>query len=216
MLAEVFGLTAEATPAGDFWQDIFAATQSTARPTWDAAANPFGLNGALALRLLQIGAPMVSITVGAFDTHSYEVIDPYLQRPMTTQIAALGRTLASLAFVLQKTADPMAPGVSLWDSTVVMVCSEFGRGGTDVGPNGFNTQSGADAGGSGHDAWSAWPLFGGPVIAGGQLVADTDGGFYQQNRVFTTLLKGLGVDDENNAYLPYAAFPPIPGLVVGV
>jgi uncharacterized protein (DUF1501 family) len=135
---------------------------------------------------------------------------------MTTQVAALGRLLAGLAFTLQVVADPLAPGSTLWDSTVVLACSEFGRGGTTVGPNGFNSQNGANDGGSDHDPWSAWPLFGGPVVAGGQLVADADGSFYQQNRIFTTLLKGLGVDEENNTYLPYGTFPPIPGLLGGV
>jgi hypothetical protein len=216
MLAEVFGLNGDATCAGDLWRDIFAAIQSSAQPTWTAADNPFGLNGALAVRLLQSGAPVVSITVGGFDTHSYEVIDPYLHEAMTTQVASLGRLLSGLVFALQAAADPLSPSASLWDSTVVVTLSEFGRGGADVGPNGFNSQSGANDGGSGHDPWAAWPIFGGPVIAGGQLLTDAGGGFYQQNRIFTTLLKGLGVDAENSAYLPYDTFPPIPGLLGGV
>ncbi len=217
MLAEVFGLASDQTAAGDLWFDIFSAQQSSAQPTWSATDNSFGLNGALAVRLLQVGAPIVSITVGAFDTHSCEVVDPYQQRPMTTQVPALGRLLAGLAFALRQAADPTTPGASLWDSTVVFVCSEFGRGGGDVGDNGFTSPNGSNDGGSDHDPWSAWPLLGGPVSAGGQLLTDSiNGGFFHQNRVFATLLRGLGVDDGNNAYLPYGTFAPIPGLVRGV
>jgi hypothetical protein len=217
MLAEVFGLSSAQAPAGDLWFDIFAGAQSSAQPTWSAADNSFGLSGALAVRLLQVGAPIVSITVGAFDTHSCEVVDPSERRPGTTQVPALGRLLAGLAFALARTADPSAPGASLWDSTVVFACSEFGRGGDDVGSNGFNSPNGSNGGGSDHDAWSAWPILGGPVGAGGQLIADSqNGGFFHQNRIFSTLLKGLGVDDGNNPWLPYGTFAPIPGLVRGV
>lgn len=212
MLAEAFGISSTRSAAGDFWFDIFGATQATAQPSWSAAENPFALNGALAVRLLQLGAPIVSITVGAYDTHSYEVIDPYKGHAMTTQVAALGRLFAGLGFVLQRTADPMLPGASLWDSTVVVACSEFGRIGAE---NGFNSPDGSNDGGSDHDPWSAWPLFGGPVTAGGQLLTD-GGSFYQQNRIFTTLLKGLGIDDVNSPYLPVSQFSPIPGLVRGV
>ena len=59
---------------------------------------------------------------------------------------------------------------------------------------------------------------GGPVVAGGQLLTDPTAmnGYFQQNRVFTTLLKGMGIDDASNAYLPYGTFPPLPGLLAGV
>jgi hypothetical protein len=217
MLAEAFGLSSSRAAAGDFWFDIFAAMQASAQPKWTPATQTFGLNGALAVRLLQMGAPVVSISVGNVDTHSYEVIEPGHGNSMATQVAALGRLFAALGFVLQKVADPTDPGASLWDSTVVLACSEFGRGGDQIGDNGFNSPDGSNDGGSDHDPWCAWPFFGGPVSAPGQLLSDPGGGgFYHQNRVFTTLLKGLGIDDANNPYLPYSTFAPIPGLVRGV
>jgi uncharacterized protein (DUF1501 family) len=217
MLAEAFGLSSDSTAAGDYWFDIFAGAQSNAQPSWTAGTNPFGLNGALAVRLLQSGAPVVSITVGAFDTHSYEVIDPSEGRSMSTQIASLGRLFAGLAFVLQRVADPTQPGASLWDSTVILTCSEFGRDGVLLTDIGFNTPDGSNYGGSDHDPRSAWLLFGGPVTAGGQLIGAASGdGYLQQNRLFTTLLQGMGIDDGNQPYLPYGSFPPIGGLVNGV
>jgi hypothetical protein len=75
-------------------------------------------------------------------------------------------------------------------------------------------------GGSDHDPWSAWPLLGGPVAAaraGGRLLVDSrGGGFFEQTRVFTTLMKGMGVEPGRSTYLPFGQFPPIPGLVDGV
>ena len=216
MLAEAFGLSSDWAPAGDITFDAFAALNGPS-PTWTVTQNPFALNGAVAVRLLQLGAPLVSLSVGNFDTHSYEVIDPQAKHPQTVQVVQLARLLCGLAFTLRNIADPQQPGQSLWDSTVIMVCSEFGRGGPNIGSNGFNSPSGQNDGGSDHDMFSGWPILGGPIAASGKLLTDSaNGGFYHQNRVFTTLLKGLGVDDANNAYLPYGTFAPIPGLVRGV
>jgi hypothetical protein len=217
MLAEVFGISADMAPAGDILFDAFGALQSTSTPTWTAQTNAFALDGALAVRLLQMGAPLVSVAVGNFDTHSYEVIDPQAKHPQTVQVVQLTRLLTGLAFALKNVADPVAPGMSLWDSTVIVVCSEFGRGGNNIGSNGFNSPNGQNDGGSDHDPFCGWPLLGGPVVAGGQLLTDrANGGFYHQNRVFTTLMKGLGIEDANNGYLPYGTFPPIAGLIAGV
>jgi len=218
MLLEVFGARSDLAPAGDILFDAYASMQSSATPAW--ADEPFGLSGALAVRLLQTGAPIVTLSTGNFDTHSYEVIDPKGEspagRPMPPQIIQLTRLLAGLHFALSTIADDKDPGHSLWDSTVIFVCSEFGRGVGNNSPDGFNQPNGLNLGGSDHDPWSAWPILGGPVVAGGQLLTDADGGFYDQNRLFTTLLRGMGVDDGHSTYLPYADTPPIPGLLKGV
>jgi hypothetical protein len=133
------------------------------------------------------------------------------------QAVQLGRMLSGLSFALKNLADPAQPGANLWDSTVVLVCSEFGRGGSNIGSNGFNSPSGQNDGGSDHDRFCGWPILGGPVVAGGQLLTDAgNGGFFHQNRVFTTVMKAMGIDDANNAYLPYGDYAPIPGLLRGV
>ena len=153
----------------------------------------------------------------SFDSHSYEVVDPTGHKPQTVGATQLSRLFSGLHFALKNIQDPTAPGKSLWDTTVVVACSEFGRGGNAIGANGFNSPDGQNDGGSDHGAWSGWPVMGGPVVAGGQLLQDTaNGGFFHQNRIFTTLLKGLGISDANNAYVPYGTFPPVSGLIQGV
>ena len=129
-------------------------------------------------------------------------------------LVALGRTLAALSFALKQVADPTDPSMktSLWDSTVVVVTSEFGR--AFDSDDGFYSQS--DGGGSQHGDWSGWPVMGGPV-AGGKLFTDAmDGHLTHQNQVFTTLMKGMGITDANSTYLPYSQFAPLPGLIKGV
>jgi hypothetical protein len=229
MLAQAFGLSSAATAAGDPWFDVVGATENSGAATWDLPDNTWGLTGALAVRLFQLGAPVVSCALGNFDTHGTEIGDPtqsgisLLDKQVSHPVhaAALTRLLSGLAFALRRVADPGDPSgaTSLWDTTVVLVCSEFGRASEagDVGPNGFNSANGANYGGSGHGAWSAWPLLGGPIAAGGALLVDgANGGFFHQNRVFTTLMKAMGVEEANSPYLPYASFAPIAGLVRGV
>jgi hypothetical protein len=215
MLAEVFALGADTAPPGDITGDAVAAIRNV-DGAWGPADNVFGLNGALAVRLLQAGAPLVSLTLGFWDSHANEVVDPSSHRSHAAQAVLLARTMAGLAFALREIEDPLSPSASLWDSTVVVACSEFGRGGEKIGPNGFNTPSGENGGGSDHDPWSAWPVFGGPVTragAGGRLLVSDGAGFYEQNRVFTTLMRGMGVDASASRYLPFGSFPVIPGLV---
>ncbi len=214
MLSELFGISSAMTPRGDILFDAFGALASSTAPTWTADQNEFGLDGALAVRLLQAGAPVVSLAVGDFDTHSFEVVGPQAGYPHPVQIVQLARLLTGLEFALKNIADPQLPARSLWESTVVLVCSEFGRGGDNIGRNGFNASHGQINAGSDHDPACGWPVLGGPVAAGGRLIKDhANGGFFHQNRVFTTVLNGMGIENGNNPYLPYRTFPPIPGLL---
>ncbi len=219
MLSEVFGVTSTLAPQGDVFFDCFAALDDTTTPTWKYTDNTYGQSAAVAVRLLQFGSPIVTLALGNYDSHSYEVIDPQRKQPQTVQVVMLARVMAGLEFALKRIVDPQDPTKSLWDSTVIFVCSEFGRASeqNDVGPNGFNSQNGANDGGSGHGSWCGWPILGGPVAGGGKLFVDTQNdGFFHQNRVFTTILKAMGVDDANSQYLPYGQFAPIPGLLQGV
>jgi hypothetical protein len=219
MLYELFGIDSTSTPAGDILFDVFGALNNVAASaaTWTTGTNAFGVNGALAVRLLQMGSPMVVVTQGYFDTHSYEVVNPGSTEIQPTQVVQLGRLFSALNFALKNIEDPQAPGQSLWASTVVMGCSEFGRGGGNIGANGFNSPNGQNDGGSDHDPWSAWPVMGGPVTGGGKTLVDVaNGGFFQQNRIFTTILQGFGVSSANNGYLPYSTFPTLSGLIQGI
>ena len=226
MLGEVFGLTSDLAPPGDILFDAIGALKSTPSNSVTWSENRWSLAGSLAVRLLQKGAPIVAMTQGGFDSHSGEVLDLSGGSPQTVSIVQLTRMLCGLSFALRAIADPLEPARSLWDTTVIVVCSEFGRGEfPNVAPNGFNTVDGSNGGGSGHWPWSGMLLLGGPVVAGGELCANPEGGsinyetvtgFYQQNRVVTTVLKAMGIAPENNEYLSYAEFPPIENLLAGV
>src|SRR5262249_11993310 len=154
--------------------------------------------GAFGIRLLQLGAPAVVLWGGGsvgYDTHAGEVTGG--------QYGSLGintlrvtRLLSALAFALKNTADPAQAGATLWDSTVVFAVSEFGR--SPNGPDGYGANN-TIGGNSDHDGWSAWPVFGGPVTksgAGGRLHKDSiNGGFFEQNRFFTSVIRGMGVEE---------------------
>ncbi len=216
MLAELFGLSSATTPAGDILFDVFASrVGGTAPPTWAQGDNQEGLVGAQVVRMLQKGAPIVSVGYGNYDSHSKEVLGTGDTHDSTTSgLVALGRTLAALSFALKRVADPSDPSMqaSLWDSTVIVVTSEFGRSFDSV--DGFYSQS--DGGGSQHGDWSGWPVLGGPV-AGGKLFTDAmNGHLTHQNQVFTTLMKGMGIEDAKSTYLPYSQFAPLSGLIKGV
>jgi hypothetical protein len=222
MLWEVFGLGSAATVAGDPYWDVYASDQSTLTPSW-AAGSSFGTGAATAVRFLQMGSPVVSLGLNVtYDSHSGEVQNFTTFRTQAGCAVAVQRTLAGLAFALQRIGDPLAPTKSLWDSTVVFVCSEFGRG--SGSPNGFASPTGADGGGSGHGEWSAWPVLGGPVLGGGTIIKDptadpttNPAGFFSQSRLYTTLLAGMGVSGSNSTYFDYSQLPPIAGsLISGV
>lgn len=216
MLAELFGLSSDATPPGDILFDVFGSrTGGQAAPKWALDENQEGLVGAQVVRMLQKGAPIVSVAYGNYDSHSREVTGKSDSHDSTTSgLVALGRTLAALSFALKQVADPSDPTMktSLWDSTVIVVTSEFGR--AFDSDDGFYSQS--DGGGSQHGDWSGWPVLGGPV-AGGKLFTDAmDGHLTHQNQVFTTLMAGMGIQDANSTYLPYSQFAPLSGLIKGV
>ena len=222
MLWEVFGIGSANTVAGDPYLDVYASDQNTATPSWTSSGNDYGLQAGLAVRLLQTGAPIVSLSVGVtYDSHGGEVISTQALRTQGANGVAMARTLCGLEFALKRIADPTSAGKSLWDSTVIFVCSEFGRGVSPSSADGFNVPNGANLGGSDHGPWSAWPVLGGPVIGGGKLLTDPNAdtkanpqGFYQQNRLYATLLAGLGIDAANSAYLDLAKFPPITGALI--
>ena len=209
MLLELFGVQSAVTTPGDILFDAYASENKS---SWDI--DWFGYNAAFAVRMIQMGAPVVAVEAmdQLFDTHAGEVVGD-ARGSHAFHIVRLARSLAALEFALKNVRDPQDASATLWDSTVVVVCSEFGR------TPGFNV-GGANGGGSDHHYWSGWPVLGGPVVqagAGGKLITDTvHDGFFHQNRFFTTLMAAMGVEEENSTYLPYQFFPPIQGLFEGV
>lgn len=196
MLREVFGVNSTDLETGDILHDAYRAVN---QPAW--VNNPFGLSGALAVRFLQYGSPVVAFTLGSFDTHSNELLDQ--TRTLPNQMIQFGRMLTGLEFALKRVADPDTGG-TLWDSTLVVAGSEFGRQGNGIQPNGFNTGMGSD-----HSREQFFPVMGGPLKQTGQLLSDSGGRAYHMNSLWTALIEGMGgVSD----YLRPEKFPPIADL----
>ncbi len=128
----------------------------------EAVGNPGGmgvpLDGdarqvALALRMLQFGAPAACVSMGGFDTHDLET------ERAPRLFSRLARFLAGVHFALGRIPDPM--GGSMLDSTLVVTTSEFGRNGVE--PDGFNAGLGSDHGGDPGWRYQAHVVFGAGV-----------------------------------------------------
>jgi hypothetical protein len=90
----------------------------------------------MGLRLLQLGAPAVCVSVGGFDLHSEE----NLEAPLL--YSSFGRYLAGVHFALSNMNDEDGP---MLDSTLVVTTSEFGRSPGDAS-TGYNDGNGSDHG----------------------------------------------------------------------
>ena len=108
---------------------------------------------ALALRLLQMGAPAVSVSVGGFDTHDEEV------QKAPRLYTRFARFVAGVHFALSRIPDPQ--GGMLLDHTLVVTTSEFGRSGI---PTGFNAGQGSDHGDGPGWRYQAHVVFGAGVV----------------------------------------------------
>ncbi len=163
----------------------------------EAVGNPPGggraLDGdarqvAVALRLLQFGAPAACVSIGGFDTHDLE--DERAPR----LFSRLARFLAGIHFTLANVPDPR--GGMLLDHTLVVTTSEFGRNG--FAPDGFNAGRGSDHGGDPGWRYQAHVVFGAGVVP--KRLHDTD----DQNRpldrpastqrLLATLAAATGID----------------------
>lgn len=169
----------------------------------------WGPQTAFALRMLQLGAPAVAINRYLYDTHSDE------RTTLPIDAGDLGRQIAGVHFLLKRMRG--ADGNPLWDSTVVIMVSEFSRDNTD--PNtGWNTGNGSDHQGGYASRNQCWPIFGGPIQAargkriGGlnpETMAVADGKKIATIRsVHSTLLSLLGID-----YTRHFSDAPIPELL---
>jgi hypothetical protein len=195
MLDQALGVSSKSAPEGDPLFDAFGALSKRYSSDWHGEDNVFATRAKLAVRLLIAGAPIVCLSAGGFDTHSNEVVGPLARYPQTVQTVLLARTLAGLAFALKGLADPCETGKSMWDSTLVLVCSEFGRTAGRAYAHGFNSPLGPCGGGSDHAGKSAMLLLGGPLRRGGRLMTSgSRGGAHDQARVLATIARSLGVN----------------------
>lgn len=157
------------------------------------------LEAALAVRLLQLGSPAVTLEISNFDMHSTERVKaPPLY-------AYLGRLWATLSWLLPRIDDPSGEG-SLFDRTFVTTMSDFGRDGG--GANGFNAGEGTDHGNDPACFYLAHAVMG-AGIAGGRLIGgvrtdtfDARGvsGMHAPPHLLATMLGALGLDPQDEQY----------------
>jgi hypothetical protein len=159
---------------------------------------PAALNAALAIRLLQLGSPAVSLEIDGFDLHSDERKDaPPLYR-------FLGRLWATLGWLMKRVPDPQAPGRSLFDTTLVVTMSDFGRdpGSTSTG---YNGGEGSDHGTDASCYYLAHAAMGGGV-RGDRIVGEVSTDDYRGDSapvrfrsqdLLAMTLWALGLDHEN-------------------
>jgi uncharacterized protein (DUF1501 family) len=152
---------------------------------------PFATNLALAVRLLQIGSPAVTLETPTFDFHSGEAIaGPPLY-------GYFGRVWAALHWLLSHI--PSGAG-TLLDRTLVVTMSDFGR--DKAGANGFNAGEGSDHGADYACFYLAHAVMGagirknrlvGPVDTN-NYNADVSSVRYTPNQLLVTILDALGLD----------------------
>ncbi len=161
-----------------------------------ATGAPMGIRAAMAVRLLQMGSPVVGLGLGSFDFHDAENVNG---PPIYTLYA---RLIAGIHFALANILDE--DGAPLLDSTLVVTTSECSRT-APVG--GFN-----DAGGSDHGAsdpawrWQSHVVFGAGVTP--KVLAPTgddnvplDGVGASTHALLATLCQGAGVPTDAIAQL---------------
>ena len=164
------------------------------------------INAALAIRLLQLGSPAVTLEIGNFDFHSGERIGgPPLY-------GYLGRLWAALRWLLPRIPDPSGEG-SLFDRTLVVTMSDFGR---DKAPGGWNGGEGTDHGADFACFYLAHAMMGGGVVPN-KLVGPVDTNTYNagtstvrysSRELLVTILDALGFDPHNEEWgLPAGGMP---------
>lgn len=162
------------------------------------------LDAALAVRMLQLGSPAVTVELPNFDLHSGE------REKAPPLYAYLGRLWATLSWLLPRIDDPSGEG-SLLDRTLVVTMSDFGR--DPGGPTGWNAGEGTDHGNDPACYYLAHAVMGGGV-SGGRLIdgVRTDtydargiSGMSTPPQLLATLLHALGLDPADEEYgLPQA------------
>ncbi|HYO55741.1 DUF1501 domain-containing protein [Archangium sp.] len=166
-----------------------------------------GRRAALALRLFHLGCPAAFFTQGDYDLHSGE------GTRLPSAMEELNRLLSGLHAALKRMRHE--DGTSYWDTTLVVLGSEFGRG---SGERSFNPEGGSDHGTDLATRWMSMPLMGGLVTAagkGGARLGETrahdlvaSGPVYSYRSVLKTMMDLLGADHSH----AFPADAPIEGL----
>jgi hypothetical protein len=183
--------------------DLFTRCLGPFGDTYRTAA----INAALAIRLLQLDSPAVTLEIGNFDFHSGErTSGPGLY-------SMLGRVWAALRWLLPRVPDPSGDG-SLFDRTLVVTMSDFGR--DKGGPSGWNGGEGSDHGADFACFYLAHAVMGAGTRPN-KLVGPVDTNTYNaagapvrynSRQLLVTLLDALGLDAHSESYgLPTGGDP---------
>jgi hypothetical protein len=177
---------------------------------------PTALNGALALRLLQLGAPAICLEVGDFDFHSEE-------RTQAPELYTfLGRLWATLNWAMKRIPDPLDPSRSLYDTTLILTMSDFSR---DPGSpaTGYNAGDGSDHGDDPSCYYLAHAVMGAGV-KGNRVLAqvstddyrgDLAAERYDQRDLLAMTLWALGLDHHDPEWGLDDVTTPLDGLFKG-
>jgi hypothetical protein len=165
-----------------------------------------GINAALAIRLLQLGSPAVTLDLPSFDLHSGERT---AAPPLYTY---LGRLWAALRWLLPRIPDPSGEG-SMFDRTLVLTMSDFGR---DQAPGGWNAGEGTDHGADHGCFYLAHAVMGAGVTPN-KLIGPVDNTSYNaansavrynSRELLVTILDSLGFDPHDETWgLPTGGQP---------
>ncbi|MGL6076360.1 MAG: DUF1501 domain-containing protein [Fimbriiglobus sp.] len=168
-------------------RDAFNISQEDAKLRDKYGRNTVGQSALLARRLVEAGTTFVTIHLGGWD-HHWDLksgYDKYLPK-VDAAVATLFEDLAARG---------------LWDSTLVVLCGEFGR--TPKMNDGGNGGAPMSKGTPGRDHWgdAMFCLMGGGGVQGGRLIGSTDAlGQRPKTRPVTpsnihaTIYKVLGID----------------------
>jgi uncharacterized protein (DUF1501 family) len=164
------------------------------------------INAALAIRLLQLGSPAVTLEIGNFDFHSGE------RQNGPALYGFLGRLWAALNWLLKRIPDPSGEG-SLFDRTMVVTMSDFGR---DKAPGGWNGGEGTDHGADFACFYLAHAMMG-AGISPNKLVGPVDTNSYNaaqssirysSRELLVTILDAMGFDSHDDVFgLPTGGMP---------
>lgn len=191
-------------------------------PLTDPAMAPFyddyradAANLAFAVRLLQLGAPMVVVELSNFDQHADE------RQTGPARYRTLARWWASLQWLLARMEEPTNASERMLDRTLVMTTSEFGR---DPGKpsTGFNDGDGTDHGTHAACYYLGHAVMGAGVVGGrviGSVETDGSGAYngrgaqtYGTRDLMATVLYALGLDPASDAWGFPGVAEPIGGL----
>jgi len=164
--------------------------------------NDAGAKAMLAVRLRQLGCAGITISHSQnWDLHSNEISG------LPPRAFDIGQAIGGLIDQLGRIPDPTVPGLTLLDTTVITVLTDFNRGNWAVG-SGFNGGNGSDhLSNENKTAMQCIPIIGGG-LPGGKVVGEVGGDgspigaspVYETRQVLATVLDLIGVPPER--YFP--------------